>query len=160
MIILERSPIQSGNFYIKLNISASGKKHFVILLFDNWGAASMGRANKNACVSKKCCSMTIKRMILRTVSFYFRHVQLGSVIHPNLKCPSSPSNGRLSAENPLRKLQTRVKTTHKFPFVLLHIHNDTWMRSCTLFPWENGIPEKVIHTSEKTFEIPQEDSMR
>ena len=44
---------------------------------------SINRPNPNP-NPKKCCSLNTKTMVLKTVLYYSRYVQLGSVIHPAL----------------------------------------------------------------------------
>ena len=45
-----------------------------------------------------------------------------------------------SAESPFRKpAKSECKHQVIFPFVLLPSNNDSWMFSCLLSPWENGI---------------------
>ena len=41
-------------------------------------------------------------------------------------------------------LHKRVKNQSRFPVVRLHSNNDTWMCSCILSSWENGIPLNMI----------------
>ena len=41
--------------------------------------------------------------------------------------------------------QKRVRCQARFPFVLLPSHNDSWMRSCVLSSWENGIPWESVN---------------
>ena len=47
---------------------------------------------------------------------------------------------------PFEDLQNRAKTASKFPFVLLPSNNDSWMCSCILSSWENGIPLNKLFT--------------
>ena len=41
---------------------------------------------------------------------------------------------------PFGNQQKRVKTPSEIPFVLLPSNNDSWMCSCILSSWKNGIP--------------------
>ena len=86
-------------------------------------------------------------MIFKTVLFYPRYVKLGSVIYPALICYSFLRNRRISAESPFRKhAKNERKQQAKFPFVLLLSNNDSWMCSCILSSWENGIPLNKLFT--------------
>ena len=43
-------------------------------------------------------------------------------------------------------LKTSENSKQKFPFVLLPSNNDSWMCSCILSSWENGIPLNKLFT--------------
>ena len=47
---------------------------------------------------------------------------------------------------PFENLQDERKQQAKFPFVLLPSNNDSWMCSCVLSSWENGIPLNKLFT--------------
>ena len=47
---------------------------------------------------------------------------------------------------PFENLQNERKQQAKFPFVLLPSNYNSWMRSCILSSWENGIPLNMLFT--------------
>ena len=47
---------------------------------------------------------------------------------------------------PSENLQKRAKTAARFPFVPFPSNNDSWMGSCILSSWENGIPLRKLFT--------------
>ena len=90
---------------------------------------------------KKSCSLNIKSIILKTVLFYSRYVQLGSVIYPALIGHSFPSIWEIFCRKPLSKTcKNEGKRRTTFLFVFLPSNNDIHMHSCILSSWENGIP--------------------
>ena len=79
-------------------------------------------------------------MILKTVLFYPRYVKLGSVTYAALIDHSFPSKKEIFCRKPLSKTcKNERKQQAKFPFVLLPSNNDSWMCSCILSSWENGM---------------------
>ena len=78
---------------------------------------------------------------------YPRYVKLGSVIYPALIGHSFPSKMEIFCRKPLSKTcQNERKQQAKFPYVLLPSNNDSWMCSCILSQWENGIPLNKVFT--------------
>ena len=72
-------------------------------------------------------------MILKTVFFYSRYLQLGLVICPALIGPSFPSKWESFCRKPHSKTCKNEWKQHAgFPFVLLPFNNDIWM--CPIFP--------------------------
>ena len=83
----------------------------------------------------------MKAMIFKTVLFYPRYVKLCSVTYPALIAHSFPSKLEIFCRKPLSKTcKNKRKQQAKCPFVLLPSNNDSWMCSCILSSWENGIP--------------------
>ena len=88
----------------------------------------------------------MKAMMLKTVSFYSRYVKLESV-DPTLIGHSFPSKLEIFCRKPLSKTcKNERKQQAKFPFVLLLSNNDSWMCSCILSSWENGLPLNKLFT--------------
>ena len=86
-------------------------------------------------------------MVLITVVFYPRYVKLGSVIYPALIGHSFLSKLEIFCRKPLSKTcKNERKQQAKFPFVLLPSNYDSWIRSCSLSSWENGIPLNMLFT--------------
>ena len=57
---------------------------------------------------------------------------------------------------PSENLQNQRKQQAKFPFVLLPSNNDSWMCSCILSSWENGIPLNELFTpGGRLFNLPK-----
>ena len=82
-------------------------------------------------------------------SWAHRRTNLGKVPPP----PRSRINRRFSTESPFlqkatfESLQKQVKAPSKISlFVLLPSNNDSWMCSCIMSSWENGIPLNKIFT--------------
>ena len=100
-----------------------------------------GRDNKNARRLKKSCSLNIKAMMLKIALFYSRYVKLVSVIYLAFIGHSFPPKLEIFCRKPLPKTcKNERKTASKAPCVLLPSNNDSWMCSCILSSWENGIP--------------------
>ena len=86
-------------------------------------------------------------MMLKTALFYPRYVKFGSVIYLALIGHSFPSKWDIFCRKPLSKTcKNKRKQQAKFPFVLLPSKNDSWMCSCILSSWENGIPLNKLFT--------------
>ena len=87
-------------------------------------------------------------MMLKPVLFHPRYVKLGSIIYPALIGHSFPSKLEIFCGMPLSKTcKNERKQEAKFPFVLLPSNNDSWMCSCILSSWENGIPLNKLFTA-------------
>ena len=57
---------------------------------------------------------------------------------------------------PFENLQKQAKQQVKFPFVLLPSNDDSWMCSCILSSWENGIPlNKLFTLGARLFNLPK-----
>ena len=56
--------------------------------------------------------------------------------------------------------QVMIRQQAKFPFVLLPSNNDSWMCSCILSSWENGIPLNKLFTLGEDFSLHQNKSTR
>ena len=88
-------------------------------------------------------------MMLKTVLFYPRYVKLGSIIYPALIGHFFPSKKEIFCRKPLSKnCKNERKQQAKCSFVLLPSNNDSWVCSCILSPWENGIPLYKLFTLE------------
>ena len=86
----------------------------------------------------ECQSNNIENCL---VLFYFRYVQLDSVIFPALIRHSFPvAMGDCLQQAPFKNPQKRVKTASKISLVILPGNNDTLMHLCILSSWENEIP--------------------
>ena len=84
--------------------------------------------------------------ISKTVLFYSRCVLIklsNSLSYNGQAIPSSPYV-RVSTESPFHKLLKGVKTTSKLSLCFLPDNNDTYINSCILPSWENGIPLKGL----------------
>ena len=100
-----------------------------------------GESIKTPGVLKKSCSLNIEAMMLKTVLFYPRYVKPDSVIYPALIGHSFPSKQEIFCRKPLPKTcKNERKQQAKFPRVLLPSNDDSWMCSCIMSSWENGIP--------------------
>ena len=86
-------------------------------------------------------------MMFKTVLFYLRYVKLVSVIYPAFIGYSFPSKQEIFCKKPLSKIcKNERKQQARFPIVLLPSNNDSWMCSCILSSWENGIPLNNLFT--------------
>ena len=96
-------------------------------------------------------------MTLKTAFFYPRYVKLGSVIYPALIGHSFPSKWEIFCRKPLSKsCKNERELQAKFPFVLLPSNNDSWMCSCILSSWENGISlNKLFTLGGRFFNLPK-----
>ena len=94
--------------------------------------------------------------MLKTVLFYPRYVKFGSAIYPALIGHSFPSKLEIFCTKPLSKTcKNERKHKAKFPFVLLASSNDSWICSCILSSWENGIPLNKLFTLGRLFNPPK-----
>ena len=64
----------------------------------------------------------------------------------------------LNEKNENMKCKNERKQQAKFPFVLLPSNNDSWMCSCTLSSWENGIP--LFNPPKRTHVLKRAESQR
>ena len=100
-----------------------------------------GGVNKNTRRLKKSCSLNIKSIILRAYFIYSRYVKLDSVIYLALIGHPFPWKQEVFCRKTLSKTsKNERKHQSRFPFVLLPSNYNSWMCSCILSSWENGIP--------------------
>ena len=86
-------------------------------------------------------------MMLKNVLCYPRYVKLGSVTCRALIGHSFSSKKEIFCRKPLSKTcKNDRKQQAKFPLVLLPRNYDSWICSCILSSWENGIPLNKLFT--------------